>query len=189
MGAQSRRTVHLEALAPAAPMSSETLAFRVPGRDGALNADGVADAATIERMCAGVTATLSKLVRETQRKESTMKKYRGAVGLFQQYLSAIGLSVWFTESGYGTWIVARGKQSGELLVVPAGVVCAYLLTAANGGWVITTKEEEVQAGASLRARERVSRACCRAQRARRAFLRTSACSFVSYVADTLLAQL
>ena len=155
MGAESRRTVYLEALAPAAPMSSETLAFRVPGRAGALNADGVADAATIERICAGVTVTLTKLVSETQRKESTTKQYRGVAGLFQQYLSAIGLGVWFTESSYGKWSVARGKQSGELLVVPPGVVCAYLLTAANGGWAITTDEEEFQAGASSRVRQRV----------------------------------
>ena len=60
MGSQSRRTAHLEMLAPAAPMSSETLRFRVPGREGALNADGVADTATLDRICAGVSATLSR---------------------------------------------------------------------------------------------------------------------------------
>ena len=153
MGSQSRRTAHLEMLAPAAPMSSETLRFRVPGREGALNADGVADTATLDRICAGVSATLTELVRETQRKASTMRKYGGVVGLFQQYLSAIGVGEWFKESGYGKWSVARGKASGELLVLPPGVICAYLLTAANGGWVITTEEEDLQAGASLRVRQ------------------------------------
>jgi hypothetical protein len=99
LGAQSRRTLHLRAVAPAAPRTTAGLGFKVPGRGGAaLDADGVADAATVARMCAQVTSALTELVAETQRKELTMRKYRGSVGLFQQFVSAAGLGEWFVEA-------------------------------------------------------------------------------------------
>jgi hypothetical protein len=164
---RGRTTRDLRTLAPVIPTASPT-DVTTPGPEFERDSGGRLTAAARLRWNALFQVVTDTLVRDSQAKESSVKKRLGNIGILESFLVGAGFGTHFreVESGSGVWEPAL-DDDGVMVKLDPMVLAFYLSVMGNGGRGRTDKDGIVLLGACAQPWLR-ARCGCRRTRCERA---------------------